>query len=303
MNTIPYYIVDVFGEKRYAGNQLAVFRHASNLPQELLQTIAKEINFAETTFIGSDEQVDGGYNVRIFTPDTEVPFAGHPTLGTAYIIRQEIEQKRKQGLGLAADSGGTITLNLGVGQIPVTVADQQELWMKQKPPQFGRTVDPAVIAGILGINAAELDPDFPVQEVSTGLASIIVPLRSLEAVNACRLNHAAFEAFLATAFRANILVFCKETVQADNNLHVRVFCEDSGFPEDAATGSANGNLAGYLLKYDYLGASELRYRVEQGYKIGRPSLIHVKASLKDSSYDINVGGQVHPVARGEWIID
>lgn len=297
MNTIPYYIVDVFGEKRYAGNQLAVFRHTADLPQELLQTIAKEINFAETTFIESDERVNGGYNVRIFTPDTEVPFAGHPTLGTAYIIQREIER------GLEQDTGGTITLNLGVGQIPVTAADQHELWMKQKPPQFGRTVDPAVIAEILGIDTGELEPDFPVQEVSTGLASIIVPLRSLEAVHACRINHAAFEAFLAKAFRANILVFCKETVQADHDLHVRVFCEDSGFPEDAATGSANGNLAGYLLKYIYLGSSELQYRVEQGYKIGRPSLIQVKASLKDSSYDINVGGQVHPVARGEWLID
>lgn len=297
MNTIPYYIVDVFGEKRYAGNQLAVFRHTADLPQELLQTIAREINFAETTFIESDERVNGGYNVRIFTPDTEVPFAGHPTLGTAYIIQREIER------GLEQDNGGTITLNLGVGQIPVTKASQHELWMKQKPPQFGRTVDPAVIAEILGIDAGELEPDFPVQEVSTGLASIIVPLRSLEAVHACRINHAAFEAFLAKAFRANILVFCNETVQADHDLHVRVFCEDSGFPEDAATGSANGNLAGYLLKYNYLGSSELQYRVEQGYKIGRPSLIQVKASLKDSSYDINVGGQVHPVARGEWLID
>lgn len=297
MNTIPYYIVDVFGEKRYAGNQLAVFRHTADLPQDLLQTIAKEINFAETTFIESDERVNGGYNVRIFTPDTEVPFAGHPTLGTAYIIQREIER------GLEQDTGGTITLNLGVGQIPVTAAGQHELWMKQKPPQFGRTVDPAVIAEILGIDAGELEPDFPVQEVSTGLASIIVPLRSLEAVHACRINHAAFEAFLANSFRANILVFCKETVQADHDLHVRVFCEDSGFPEDAATGSANGNLAGYLLKYNYLGGSELQYRVEQGYKIGRPSLIQVKASLKDSSYDINVGGQVHPVARGEWLTD
>ncbi|MNB76666.1 Trans-2,3-dihydro-3-hydroxyanthranilate isomerase [compost metagenome] len=301
MSTIPFYIVDVFGEKKYAGNQLAVFRHTADLPQTLLQQIANETNFAETTFIASDEQVNGGYNVRIFTPDTEVPFAGHPSLGTAFIIQKEIEQRSDQEEH--GDSGSTVVLNLGVGQIPVAPDSSGKLWMRQNPPQFGRTADAAVIAEILGISPDELEPDYPVQEVSTGLASIIVPLRSLEAVHSCRINPIAYERFLADAFRANLLVFCRETVHEDNDLHVRVFCEDSGFPEDAATGSANGNLAGYLLKYEVLGSSRLQYRVEQGYMIGRPSLIHVNAEKIDDQFAISVGGLVHQVARGEWIIE
>ncbi|MNC50110.1 putative isomerase YddE [compost metagenome] len=175
--------------------------------------------------------------------------------------------------------------------------------MQQKPPQFGRSVDAAVIAGILGLNPEALDQRFPVQEVSTGLPSIIVPLRSLTDVQQCQINHSAYKKFLKESFQANILVFCKETVQEDNDLHVRVFCDDSGFPEDAATGSANGNLAGYLLQYDYFGSSELEYRVEQGYQIGRNSLLYVRASKSGDELQINVGGQVFPVAKGEWYID
>lgn len=239
--------------------------------------------------------------MRIFTPDTEVPFAGHPSLGTAFIIRQEIEQRIRQREN--EDSGTTVVLNLGVGQIPVSPDSSGKLWMKQNPPQFGSTVNAAVIAEILGISPDELEPDYPVQEISTGLPSIIVPLRSLEAVQSCRINHIAYERFLAEFFRANLLVFCRETVHEDNALHVRVFCEDSGFPEDAATGSANGNLAGYLLKYEVLGSSRLQYRVEQGYMIGRPSLIHVNAETIAGQFAISVGGLVHQVARGEWLID
>lgn len=291
-NTIPFYIVDVFAQKKYQGNQLAVFRHTEYLSQHEMQQIAKETNFAETTFIMSDNKVNGGYDVRIFTPDAEVPFAGHPTLGTAYIIHREIEDR----------SSPTVHLNLEAGQIPVTMETSQELWMKQNAPQFGRTVDAAVMAEILGLHAEEMDRRYPVQDVSTGLPSIIVPLQSLHAVRQCQINHSAYSKFLQDNIRANILVFCTETYNKDNDIHVRVFCEDAGFPEDAATGSANGNLAGYLLDYNYFGSSQLQYRVEQGYQIGRESLLRIRASKAEDQFDINVGGKVFLVAKGEWLL-
>ena len=128
MSKIPFYIVDVFAEKKYAGNQLAVFREAHSLSGETMQLIARETNFSETTFILQDEPRDGGYDVRIFTPREEVPFAGHPTLGTAHIIRNEI-------LGGKTDA---LTLNLKVGKIPVTFSQDGYSWMKQIEPEFGK---------------------------------------------------------------------------------------------------------------------------------------------------------------------
>ena len=125
-----FYIVDVFAEEKYAGNQLAVVRGGADLSDEALGKIALEINYSETTFVLADEETDGGYDVRIFTPGGEVPFAGHPTLGTAYVIRQEI----------LCEPVEQITLNLKVGKIPVTFGDL--LWMRQPPPTFGETSTP-----------------------------------------------------------------------------------------------------------------------------------------------------------------
>lgn len=288
--SLTFYFVDVFAEAKYQGNQLAVFRNCAHLSSREMQKIAKEINFSETTFIMSEEKINNGYPVRIFTPDLEIPFAGHPTLGTAYILQKEIEQ----------NSSEQIILNLGVGQIPVTFPDHRELWMRQKPPVFGPLVNPQTITEILGLDPEDMDANFPIQEVSTGLSALIVPLKSLEAVKKCQVHHAKFKNFIRQFFSSNILVFTRETYHAENHFHVRVYCDDTGFPEDPATGSANGCLAGYLLKYDYFSKSHIVYRVEQGYEIGRQSLIKVKACRENNQFEINVGGKVFLVAKGTW---
>ncbi len=292
MKSIPFYIVDVFAQNKYQGNQLAVFLDCGGLSTEQMQQIANETHFAETTFIVSGKKENGGYDVRIFTPDTEVPFAGHPTLGTAYILQKKMEK----------DSSERILLNLGVGQIPVAFEVGGDLWMKQNQPQFGPMFDKGVLAKILSIPSDAIDGSYPLKAVSTGLASVIVPLSSLDAVKACHINHSLYRAFLDETYKANLLVFCRETYHKENTLHVRVFCDDTGFPEDAATGSANGNLAGYLLECDYFGKKEMNYCVEQGYSIKRPSLVKVKAGKEGALYAIYVGGQVFQIAKGEWEI-
>src|SRR5438045_2588644 len=165
MTSMTFCIVDVFAETRYAGNRLAVFR--GPVPQEIMQALALEMNFAETTFITNETPRDGGYDVRIFTPNEEVPFAGHPTLGTAHILRTEV------AAGLPAD----VALNLKVGQIPVRY--ESLYWMTQNPPEFRAKLDPAVMVGVLGLEPGEIDSRFPVEEVSTGLPFIVVPLPSL----------------------------------------------------------------------------------------------------------------------------
>ena len=214
----------------------------------------------------------------------EVPFAGHPTLGTAYVIRELLHWS----------DASTITLNLGVGQIPVDF-DGGTLTMQQKQPTFGpRIEDRQSIAEILGV--ADIDERFPIEVVSTGLPSVIVPLTSLDALQRCRINHDRYARFLAEVTKAAILAFTPH----DRGVHVRVFVDDEGFFEDPATGSANGNLAAWFLKHRYFGKSAIAYRVQQGVEMGRPSLLDVEAREEDGRYTIRVGGRVVPIAEGTW---
>ena len=289
-----FYIVDVFAQKKYEGNQLAVFREAKSFSDSEMQRIAKEMNYSETTFILSDEARNGGYDVRIFTPAEEVPFAGHPTLGTAYVIRQEILKQPVE----------QIILNLKIGQIPVTFSDAVHgpgvLWMKQVQPTFDRVFEAGPVSQALGLEEKQIDDRWPVQEISTGLPFIIVPLKTLEAVKQARINRDRYTATIRNTQPIAILVFCPETYHPENDLNVRVFADDYGIPEDPATGSANGCLAAYLVRYRYRGESRIDIRVEQGYEIGRPSLLLLKAEADGEKIDVFVGGNVIPVARGEW---
>jgi trans-2,3-dihydro-3-hydroxyanthranilate isomerase len=288
---MKYFVVDVFAENKYEGNQLAVcIPEGKIVEQKEMQQIAKEINFSETTFIMSGLQHNGGYDVKIFTPDSEIPFAGHPTIGTAHIIRHFLE----------GDDDKEIKLNLKVGQIPV-VFNEQYAWMTQNEPNFGTEIDVNTIAKILQIDTVDVNIDFPIQVVSTGLPSIIVNLKTLDAVKRCKINHRLYNEILEEIGNANILVFTTETVNPENDLHARVFMFTSGHLEDPATGSANGNLAGYLLKYNFFNSNEINYNVEQGYSIGRPSLLKVNAQKTDAKYLIQVGGRNFVVAEGKWL--
>ncbi|MBI5954096.1 MAG: PhzF family phenazine biosynthesis protein [Chloroflexi bacterium] len=291
MKRIPFYIADVFAEKKYAGNQLAVFRNANELSSEEMQKIAREVNFSETTFILSDEQTNGGFDVRIFTPNEEVPFAGHPTIGTAHIIRSEI-------LGGNADS---VNLNLKVGQIPVTFSANGYSWMRQIEPTFGQQHKAAILADVLGLDTADIDERFPIEEVSTGLPFFIVPLKDLAALKKAKVNKEKYFDLIQNTVAKGILVFCPEAHEPQNDISVRVFVDYYGVPEDPATGSGNGCLAGYLAKHHYFGRENVDVRSEQGYEIGRPSLLLLKAEQRGKNINIFVGGKSVTVAHGEFI--
>ena len=295
MKALNYYIVDVFAEEKYAGNQLAVVRHAATLSESEMQKIAKEMNFSETTFILSDLEKEHGYDVRIFTPEAEVPFAGHPTLGTAFIIQKEILK----------NSVTSLNLNLQVGKIPVSFSyvdnEPDLLWMKQVQPKFGLTFNPTQIAATLNIELSELDERYLIQEVSTGLPFIIVPLKALESIKKCRINNEKLSELTKSSEAKAILVFCPETYNKANDLNVRVFVDCYGIPEDPATGSGNGCLAGYLVKYRYFNDEKINIRVEQGYEIKRPSLLLLKADQTEDLINISVGGKVVMVAKGELV--
>jgi len=290
MSGLVFSIVDVFAEDKYAGNQLAVVRRAEGLAGAAMQKIAREINFSETTFVLGDRKRRGGYDVRIFTPTAELPFAGHPTLGTAFVIQQDLikEPVRK------------VILNLKVGPIPVTFGYRGRkpdvLWMKQIQPRFGITLEARRVAPVLGLKPDDLDPRFPVQEVSTGIPFVIVPVKTLEAVK--KSGFRADKLAGLTAEGKAFLLFAPQTYSPSNDLNVRVFAHCYGVGEDPATGSANGCLAGYLVLHRYFGRARIDIRVEQGNEVGRPSLLLLRARDKARKVDVFVGGRVILVARG-----
>lgn len=284
---MKFYIVDCFAEEKYQGNELLVVKTDRPVTDEEQQKIAREINFSETAFILSDKQADGGYDVRIWTPNVgEVPFAGHPTLGTAHVIRHCYE-------GGGNDS---VKLNLKVGQIPVAVTEDG-MTMSQNPPVFRDIMQKQEIAEVFGISTEDIDEKYPVQWVSTGLEAVIVPLKSRRALSEIKMDRPAFEKYIERHPKnyCNHLFFVG---MGNNTLAARCMMED--YVEDPATGSANGDLAGYLLKHNWFGIQDIRYTVVQGEDMGRKSILHVHASRKYEDWIIEVGGNCYIVAEGEW---
>ena len=291
MKKLTFYIVDVFAEKKFAGNQLAVFRGGATLTSEQMQSIASEMHFSETTLLMSEKKREDGYDVRIFTPAAEVPFAGHPTLGTANIIRNEIVK----------NNSAKVMLNLKVGQIPVTFGGDIS-WMKQVPPEFGKKNDAASVAEVSGLRRSEIDERFPVEEVSTGLPHIIVPLQKLNSLKRARVSLDKYYSLIKNTWAKPILIFCPESHEGLNNISVRMFADCYGVPEDPATGSGNGCLAAYLVKNRYWGKNKINVRSEQGYEINRPSLLYLKAEEMGGQINVFVGGKSITIVRGEMFI-
>lgn len=291
----PFYIVDVFAVEKYTGNQLAVFSDAREMTASQMQDFAKEINFSETTFINPEPDRDQAYKVRIFTPNQELPFAGHPTLGTAFIIREFLQAKTAENQ--------TITLRLNVGQIPVrcevSAEDDPIFWMLQNQPEFGERVSAETVASVLNITPEEINPNLPIQEVSTGIYFLVVPINSLETLKKIKVNLEAYYQLIASLQAKSILVFCPETYSEENDLCVRVFADYLGIPEDPATGSANGCLAAYLVSnQSFLNQKgNLTVKVEQGYEINRPSRLFLKANPSQ----IEIGGKVKLIAQGSFL--
>jgi trans-2,3-dihydro-3-hydroxyanthranilate isomerase len=288
---LQFYMTDVFAQQKYSGNQLMTFLDAAHVPGEVMQKMAREINFSETTFILSREPRDGGYDVRIFTPGSEVDFAGHPTLGTAYIIRKHIiEQPVKE-----------VVLNLKVGQVPVFFPNGSgAMWMHQVEPIFGKPIETGFMAQVLDLNEEDFDSRFPIEPVSTGLPFNIVPLKNMDALKRAATVKKYYDQMCETSMAKGIVVFCPGGYSEEQDLAVRVFVDYYGIPEDPATGSGTGCLGGYLVKHRYFGKADIDIKTGQGYEIGRPSLLSLKAREEAGHIKIEVGGEVISVAEGLW---
>ncbi|MGB3478074.1 MAG: PhzF family phenazine biosynthesis protein [bacterium] len=284
--------IDVFTDKAYSGNQLAVFPNANGLTTEQMQKLANEINYSETTFIlkGSDPLAD--FDIRIFSINIELPFAGHPTLGTAFSIMNilDIWQEKKDILNLKTK----------VGIIPLE-RKNDIIWMTQNEPEFfDQYTDKKEIASLINVSSEDISDDLPVEEVSTGNKMLIIPVKNLSAVQGAEGNANELKKIFGNEPRGPYL-FTRETTKPGAELHTRFFAPHLGIIEDAATGSAAGPLTGYLLKHNVFGQS-FEVENEQGIEMGRPSKILMKGEIKDNKYIIKIGGKSVYVGKGEFEI-
>ncbi|MCU0392604.1 MAG: PhzF family phenazine biosynthesis protein [Thermoflexibacter sp.] len=309
MKKIPFYIVDVFAESQYQGNQLAVFFKAETLSQEEMQTLTQEINFQESTFVIGDVPSAHGFKVKIFTPEYEMPFAGHPTLGTASVINQV----------LMNGNASSLRLDLKVGSIPVDFVKDAKgaeiVWLTAKSPSFSGNYNKHDLAYLLGITPEDIEDTYPIETVSTGISFMMVPLKSLKAVKKVKIDLEGYEQFLLknqlhktnspSGIHTMLFIFSKETYSAENQINARMILPENGMVrEDPATGSANSCLLAYLLKNNFFNAKHLNISVEQGYEIHRPSRLYLHGNLNEQGeYLLKVGGKVQWVASGEWVIN
>jgi trans-2,3-dihydro-3-hydroxyanthranilate isomerase len=290
----PLYVVDVFAEARWAGNPLSVVLDAGDLSGGQMQAIAREQNHSETTFVTASAPRDGAWPVRIFTPAAEIPFAGHPTLGTAWVIRRQ----------LTDDAPARVVLELPVGPVPVAFEsdDQGELaWLLAPEVALGRIWDAQAAAAAVGLDTRDLHAELPAQTVSVGISFTVVPVKGLDALHRARLDLEAARAISEGDGPLCVYLVCLEAEAPDNDLQVRVIFDADGPREDPATGSAASCLGRYLLEHRPLGGGPLDLRIEQGAAVKRPSLLRVRARSSDTGAEVSVGGAVVPAVEGRLL--
>ena len=282
------HILDVFARGLYSGNQLAVVLDAADLGTDTMQAIALETNFSETTFITAGPDDGGAYRVRIFTPTRELPFAGHPTLGTAWLIRHVLHDEPPD----------RIELELGIGRVPVDFegAQRESLGFLRAPAAtFGLSLRTEEIAPALGLVADDFEERAPIQQVTAGLEFIVAPLTSRDALSRCVPPKSPLDDLEKRGPRPFVYVFCTEPIDEENQVASRFFFDTNGMREDPATGSATGALGHYLVEHRFFDSAKIALRVEQGTQMGRPSLLYLRAQPDD----VRVGGQVFEVMKGE----
>jgi trans-2,3-dihydro-3-hydroxyanthranilate isomerase len=293
-----YLHYDVFTDTALTGNQLAVFTDPAGLATDDMTRLTREMNFSESTFIFPAERPDTDVRVRIFYPEGEMPFAGHPTIGSTFALAHD---------GLITPAQRRVTLGLGLGPTPVDLEWRDDrlafAWMTQQPPTFGPTLAARDrMAAVLGVDAEAISARTPLQEISCGLPFVYVPLTSRAAVDECVLDPRALETvFSAAGFvRRNVFLFSTEPAGDGATAYSRMLGADR---EDPATGSASGPLGCYLVRYGLVPASAAGQIVSrQGVKMGRPSHVHIRIDgTADQITGVKVGGTSVLVGDGRII--
>ncbi len=286
--TFKFYQIDVFTDQPLSGNPLAVFPEANGLDSAQMQKIAAEMNLSETTFVLPSTDSEADFDVRIFTPRKEIPFGGHPTLGTAEILKQ-LE---------AGQPPSSYKLNMGVGIVPVQWENGFCFMFQPKPEISPPLPQNPLVAKSLGLSPESLHPSLPVQEISTGFPALMIPLRGLEPIREISLNLSALKSVLGPLDLA--YVFCLEGEIESCQVHARSFAPFIGIPEDPATGSVAGALGAYLLHHGVFGEETISIGIEQGVEMARRSEIRVQAENTGGVIEsVKVGGKSKVVIEGE----
>lgn len=284
-----YHILDVFTDMPFAGNPLAVVHDTDGLDSAAMQAIAREFNLSETVFVLAPENPVHLARLRIFTPQRELPFAGHPTVGTAILLAA----LRGTGTGIVV-----LEEEIGPVRVGVTLSGKRsfaEFDIPKMPERIDRPVDLEMAAAALGLLPAEIGfENHRPSRWTAGVEFPFLPLRGLEVMGKCRVERRAFD----EAFGPAVYLYCRETVSRDSDFHVRMFAPGFGIDEDPATGGAAAALAGVVMTFDQPTAGTHRYRLEQGLEMGRPSLIELELVVEGGLEVVRIGGSAVVVAEG-----
>jgi trans-2,3-dihydro-3-hydroxyanthranilate isomerase len=292
---VKFYTCDVFTRSPFGGNQLAVFPDASSIPEAQLQSIAKEFNFSETTFVYPPKNPAHTRQVRIFTPGGELPFAGHPTVGTAITLCIIGDVN-------VTENETKIILEEGVGPVPVTVRSENgipafaQLTAAQLPTITETVPDVETVAAMLTLSGEELAVSkYPLQFVSVGFPFLFVAVKDRASIACIRVNVPVMEQLKLK----EVFVFTDDAEQKDFHFRARMFAPLIGIPEDPATGSAAAAFAGYLAAKDPIQNGTVRWNIEQGFEMGRPSLLFIEADKQAGTVTgVRVGGNAVMMTEG-----
>ena len=291
---------DIFTSRVFGGNPLAVFPDAREIPEESLQQIAREFNLSETVFIYPPSDDAHTRRLRIFTPAAEIPFAGHPTVGAAFVLATlgEIALTEPETRVVFEEGVGPVPVLMRVsGGKPVFTQLTTAVRPEVGPPTPGRSI----LADILSLEPADiLGGMMAPQAVSCGLPFLIVPLKDRDAVRRAKVRLDHWESSLRLYWAPEILVFARDPELDGSDIRARVFVPGLSVPEDPATGSAAAALGAYLAARDTTSATSLRYVVEQGFEMGRPSILELEVEKEDGAItSVRVGGEAVMVSEGE----
>jgi trans-2,3-dihydro-3-hydroxyanthranilate isomerase len=298
MRRLHYHRVDVFTDRAFGGNPLAVFTNGRGLETETMQAIAKEFNLSETTFVLPPDDPRHDWRVRIFTPSSELPMAGHPTVGTSFVLAREHMIPR-------GEAETDIVLEEGVGPVPVRVSFESGepvfAEMSQPLPTFGPELnDRKAVAAMLSLEESDIEADLPVEVISCGVPFLYVPLRTLDAARRARPRAELIETAATDGIPPEVFVFTREVEHEGSTVHSRMFAPGLGITEDPATGAASGPLGCYLVRYRLVECDPSAEIVsEQGLEMGRPSFIRI--GIEQSGEEITavrVGGRSHFMGEG-----
>lgn len=303
MRKYKFFQCDVFTSTTFGGNPLAVVTETQGISPIEMGKIAREMNLSETTFVLPPTDPSADFKIRIFTPTTEMPFAGHPTLGTAFIIAEE---------GLIDVKGPKIQikLELNIGVIPVTLFVENGVidfvQMTQHTPTFGEEFeDISMLAKAMGIMEKEIrGTELPAEVVSCGLPVLVVPVKSLLAIQKAKPNAELIQDMLKDFESKLVMPFTLETLKAESHIHSRLFAPSLGIIEDPAPGSAGGPIGSYLFKHKLVDVKPTVSIIsEMGFEIDRPSIIHIEIDVENNEIiGVRVGGYVTMIAEGTLFI-